>query len=94
MRGVHRGRSLSMLLYIILAKVLASFIDADKRIKRIQIIDHGIKIVNFAANTTILFRDITCLNRIQVILKLYEDKSSSKINFSEKSSLMGWSIQK
>ena len=28
-------------------------------------------------------RDITCLNRIQVILKSYEDASNSKINFSK-----------
>ena len=36
-----------------------------------QIGDHEIKIVNFADNTTTL-RDITCLNRIQAILKPYE----------------------
>ena len=52
------------------------------RIKRIQIGDHEIKILNFD-DTTIFLRDITCLNRIQVILKLYEDKSSSKMNFSK-----------
>ena len=46
-----------------------------------QIGDHKIKIVNFADDTTIFLRDIICLNRIQVILKLYEDASSSKINF-------------
>ena len=45
--------------------------------------DHEIKIVNFADSTTIFLKDITCLDRIQVILKLYEDASSSKINFSK-----------
>ena len=54
-----------------------------KKIKGIQIGDHKIKIVNFADDTTILLRDITCLDRIQVILKPYEDASSSKINFSK-----------
>ena len=69
---VRQGCLLSMLLYIIVAEVLANFINADKRIKGIQIGDHEIKIVNFADNTTIfLRRDITCLKRIQVILKLY-----------------------
>ena len=72
-----------MLLYIIVAEVLAIFINANKRIKGIQIGDHEIKIVNFADNSTIFLRDITCLDRIQVILKLYEDASSSKINFSK-----------
>ena len=66
---VRQGCLLSMLLYNIAAEVLANLINADKRIKGIQIGDHDIKIVNFADNTTIFLRDITCLNRIQVILK-------------------------
>ena len=37
-----------------------------------QIGDHEIKIVNFTDNTTIFLRDITYLNRIQAILRLYE----------------------
>ena len=81
-REVCQGCLFSMVLYIIVAEVLASFINANKRIKGIQIGDHEIKIVNFADNTTIFLRDITCLDRMQVILKLYEDASSSKINFS------------
>ena len=66
-----------MLLYNIAADVLANVINADKRVKAIQRGDHDIKIVNFADNTTIFLRDITCLNRIQVILKPYEN---AKIN--------------
>ena len=74
---VLQGCLLSMLLYNISNEVLANLINADKRIKGIQIGDHDIKIVNFADNTTIFLRDITCLNRIQVILKPYEN---AKIN--------------
>ena len=76
---VRQGCLLSMLLlYNITVEVLASLINADKRIKGIQIGDNDIKIVNFADNTTIFLRDITCLlNRIQVILKPYEN---AKIN--------------
>ena len=74
---VRQGCLLSMLLYNIAAEVLANLINADKRIKGIQIGDHEIKIVNFTDNTTIFLRDITCLNRIQVILKPYEN---AKIN--------------
>ena len=71
---VRQACLLSMLLYNIAAQVLANFINADKRIKVIQIGDHKIKIVSLADNTTIfLRRDITCLNRIQAILKLYEN---------------------
>ena len=52
-------------------------INANERIKGIQIGDHEIKMVNFADDTTIYLRNITCLNRIQVILKLYEDVSTT-----------------
>ena len=73
-----------MLLYIIVPEVLARLIYANKRIKGTQIGgDHEIKIVDFAEDTTILLRDIICLNRIQVILKLYEDTYSSKTKFSK-----------
>ena len=74
---VRQWCQLSKLLYNIAAEVLANLINADKRIKGIQIGDHEIKIVNFTDNTTIFLRDITCLNRIQVILKPYEN---AKIN--------------
>ena len=47
-----------------------------------QIGDPEIKFVNFAEDTTNFLRDIT--HRMQVILKLYEDVSRSKINFSRK----------
>ena len=57
----------SMLLYIIAPEVLVTFINANKRIKGIQIGDHKIKKVSFADDTTIFLRDITCLNRVQVI---------------------------
>ena len=86
-RGVRQGCPLSMLLHIIAAEVLANFIIVDKRIKGIQIGNQEIKIVNFADDTTIFLRDIDCLNRIQSILKLYEEASSSKINFTKSQAL-------
>ena len=49
-----------------------NLVNADKRIQGIQIGDQEIIIVNFTDNTTISLIDITCLNRIQVILRLYE----------------------
>ena len=52
------------------------------RIKGMQIGDHMIKIVDFADETIIFLRFITCFCRIEVISKLYEDAPSSKINFS------------
>ena len=69
---VREWCQMSKLLYNIAAEVLANLITADKRIKGIQIGDHEIKIVNFTDNATNFLRDITCLNRIQVILRLYE----------------------
>ena len=64
MKGVWEGGLLPMLLHIIVAEVLASFINVNKSIKGIQIEDSQIKIVNFDDNTTIFLREITCLNRI------------------------------
>ena len=70
---IRQGCLLSMLLYNIAAEVLANLINADKMIKGIQIGDHDIKILNFAYNSTIFLRDITCLLKmIQVTLKPYE----------------------
>ena len=71
---VRQGCLLLMLLYNIVAEVLANLINANKKIEGIQIGNHDIKIVNIADNTTIFLRGITCLlNRMQVILKPYEN---------------------
>ena len=66
-----------MVLYNIATDVLANFININKKIKEIDIGGHEVKIVNFADNTAIFLRDISCLNRMQVLLKLYEN---AKIN--------------
>ena len=75
---------LSKLFYNIAAEVLANLINADKRIKGIKIGDHEIKIVRFTDNTIIFLRDITCLNRIQVILRLYEKDKLVQRQFFQK----------
>ena len=75
---VRQGCLLSIRLYNIAAEVLANLINADKKIKGIQIGDHEIKTVNFANNITIFVKNITCLNRIQVTLNLYEN---AEINY-------------
>ena len=75
-RGVRQGYPLSMLLYVIAAEVLASFVIVGKRVKGLQIGDQEIKLVNFADDTTIFLSDIDSLIRLQTILKLYEDASS------------------
>ena len=88
MQGVHQGCPLSSLvLYITAAKALANFIDANKRIKGVQIGEHEIKLVRFTDDITIFLRDITYFNRIQVILKQHEEDYSSKINFSNSQAL-------
>ena len=74
--GVHRGCSLSMLLYINTAiKYIAIFIDANTWIKGVQLGDDEMKILNCPDDTTIfLLRDI---------IKSHEIASSSKTNFSK-----------
>ena len=66
-QGVPQGCPLSMVFYITVAYIFANFMDADKRIKGIQIGDHEIKLVNFADEITFFLADITCLNRIHMI---------------------------
>ena len=77
---VCQGCRLSMLLYNIAAELLTNLINADKRIKGTQIGDDEIKTLNFADNTTIILRDITCVNRMHVILKLYENAEINYLN--------------
>ena len=60
-------------LFLLFVTLLTLLINADKKIKEMQIGDHEIERVNFANNNIIFLRDITCLNRIQVILKLFEN---------------------
>ena len=55
--------------------------------KGVKIGDHEMKLVNFADDIAIFLGDIAFFNRIQVILKLYEEDSSSKINFSKSQAL-------
>ena len=81
MREVCQECLLSILLYIIMVEVREGFINASKRIKETQIWNDEIEIVTFTDDTTMFLRDIPCLDRIQGILRLYEDASSSKINF-------------
>ena len=64
---VRQGCLLSMLLYNIAAEVLDNHINADKRMKGIEIGDHNTRIVSFADNTPIFLRHITCLKRTLVI---------------------------
>ena len=71
---VRQWCQLCKLLYNTAAEVLAHLINVDKRIKQIQIGDHEIKIVNFTDNTKVFLRDITCLNRMQVIFINYMKK--------------------
>ena len=52
--SVRQWCQLPKLLYNNAAEVLANLINADKRIKGIQIGDHEIKRANFTDNTTIL----------------------------------------
>ena len=82
---MRQSCQLSKLLYKIAAEVLANLVDADKRIKGIQIGDHDeIKIVNFTDNIPIFLRDITC-HKIKMILRLYE---KDKIVLYEKDKLV------
>ena len=82
-----------ILLYVTVAEVPAIFTDADTRIKGVQIGDHKIKQQILLITPPFFLRDITCLTRIQVILKLSK-ASSSKKNFSKSQALLAGSYKK
>ena len=86
-QGFNQGSPLSLLLCIIVTEVLAISIDADTKIKGTQIGVHETKIANFADDTSIFLRDFSCLIKIVLILKLSQNVSSSKINFSKSQTL-------
>ena len=67
MQGVRQGCPLSMVLYITVDYIFANFIDANKRIKGMQIGDHEIKLVNYADEITFFLAGIICLNTIHMI---------------------------
>ena len=81
------GLPLLFLLSIIVAKVLAIYIDGNTTIKGIQAGDCEIKIVNCADDTTIFLRNFSCLTNIELILELSQKASSSKINSSKSQTL-------
>ena len=58
-RSSSEVSTLNVVIYQCGYKVLATFIDADTRIKGVQIGDHEVKILNFSDDTTVFFlRDI------------------------------------
>ena len=59
-----------ILLYVTVAEVPAIFTDADTTIKGVQIGNHKIKEQILLITPPFFLRDINCLTRIQVILKL------------------------
>ena len=64
------GASTLILLCITVAEMAAIFTDADTRIKGVQIRNYKIKLWILPIRLPFLLRDINCLTRIQVILKL------------------------
>ena len=63
--------------------LLGILINAETRIKGIQIGDHEIKIVNLADDTIISLRDFSYPTKIELILKLYGKVASSKVTFQK-----------
>ena len=59
-----------ILLYINVTELLAILNDVDTRIKGVQIEDHEIKQENLLMTKAFFLRDITCLTRMRLILKL------------------------
>ena len=74
----RQGCTLSILLCIIAAEVLAIFIDAERRLKvfRQETMKH-------TDDTTILLREFSCHTKTELISRFCEKASISEINFSK-----------
>ena len=59
-----------ILLYVTAAEVPVIFTDADTRFKGVQIVDHKIERQILLITPPFFLRDITCLTRMPVNLKL------------------------
>ena len=55
-----------------MAEVSAILIDTDTRIKGVQTGDHDIKQYILQMTSHSFLKDITCLNRIEVVLSLFK----------------------
>ena len=67
-----------MLLCITVAEMLVIFIDANTRIKGIQIGDQEIEIIDFTDDTTIFLRDFNCLTKIELISNYFKKLLAQK----------------
>ena len=83
-RGVRQGCPLSMILYIICAEVLGDNIREEKNIKGYKIDDQtSVKLSQFADDTTNLLSDISSMESLMDLLKLYEQASGAKMNLDK-----------
>ena len=80
-QGICLGCTLSRLLCIIETEVLVIFIDEKICLKGYRSETIKLKIVNFARDTTNFLGGFSCLSKIELMIKLCQKASSSKVNF-------------
>ena len=83
-RGVRQGCPLSMLLYVILAELFILGINANKKLKGIEINNQEIKISAFADDMTIYLSQNNSLYHLEIFLREYELATGARFN-NEKS---------
>ena len=85
-RGVRQGDSLSPLLYILCAEVLATNIRRDRTIKGFLLpgaSGQHFKISQYADDSTCLVKDLFSLDRLFILLRKYEAGTGAKLNVSK-----------
>ena len=90
-RGVRQGCPLSVLLFIIVAEILAAKVLKKSKIKGIQVPDPDldnpeiidIRITQFADDTTIFADSVNSVNEVMKEVEIFGDNAGPKINWSK-----------
>ena len=88
-RGVRQGRSLSSLLYILVAETISSAIKKDPLIDGFSLPDgQRVKIFQYADDTSVLVQSDQAIIALFSLFERYERASSSKLNVTKSHGLL------
>ena len=82
-RGIRQGCSLSALLFILVAEILAQMVRTNEKLQGIKISGTEIKLAQYADDATIFVRDLTSIDELLESLKRFELSAGLKLNIGK-----------